>query len=285
MPDSNRQRIAMPRRFAVIDDTATPTFYPSYDIALLAGEQARLQALLSAVDRGEHAGYDAQRRHARVWFGARVQAWLQAGMPARPPLPPEPEVEAIEPRILARNGVALARYVAAGPGGETESLYDRLIARYVRAVHGERLAPEGIRSALEPIHGALALRRLWREVEAPRIGAYDGADIPSCGLSEADAVAMLRRYARLYRGLGPPPGDLFDAAAARAKWRRFCRRAVLLPRMRPDALFDTARDLWRLADIRHGLDLGDDSLVLRRRLLHLAQWRLTTDRRLPADPG
>ncbi|WP_353252135.1 hypothetical protein [Salinisphaera sp. PC39] len=274
MGDRSRHSIGGVRRFAVIDDIPA-AFYPSYDIALLAGEQVRLQSLLAEVDRGDRPDFRAQCRHARVWFGARVQRWLESGMPVPAGMPAEPDLEAIEPRILRRNGVALARYVAAGvDGGDDEPFYDALIARYLRAVHGRPVARPGVRATLEPLHESLALRRLWAGVPSPRVSVYENADPGWRGLDRAGAVAILRRYARLYRGPGPVPPSPFEAEAARAKWRRFCRRAILLPGLEPDRLFDIAAILWRDAAIGYDLEVGQDGPRLRHRLLHLAQWHL-----------
>lgn len=278
MPMQSRESLGGVRRFAVIDDAPAAAFYPSYDIALLAGEDLRLRELLATVDAGSHPDFPVQLRQARLWFGACAQAWLERAGPAEAAA--DAELRSVNTRILRRNGPALANYIAVGPDGDGSSFYDRLAARYLHAVYGATVPAAGIRAMLEPVHASLALHRLWRQTARPHIEVYEGADLAWRGIGHDDAVAMVRRFARLYRSPGRRVEHSLETPVARAKWQRLCRRAVLLPGLSADGLFDTACELWRAADLEFGLAPGNDGRLLRQRFLHLAQWREASRRSL-----
>lgn len=260
-------------------DGAVSGPYPSYDIALLAARQSEAESLMQSLADDPPSGYAEYRQHARAWFGSRVRAWLQAGMPDRGRLPDDTALAAIEPRILARNGTAVAVYLASSPRTPPQPLYDRIAARYLWAAHNMRVPPAAVRQVLEPLHESYALRRLWQNRRCSRVVATANPGQPArrcLGLQADEAVRRLRLHALLYRGLGRHWLLRLEGGEDYAKWLRFCRRSVLLPGMSAAALYRQARTLVSAAAIDHGIDAGEESLTLRQTLLHLAQWRLAT---------
>ncbi|MEQ8799870.1 MAG: hypothetical protein RJQ08_13345 [Salinisphaeraceae bacterium] len=274
---SARPDAAQPGGFVVVGPASGShaTACPSFDTAAVMAALADLDWLQARPSPAHRSAYARRLRHARRWFGGRVAAWLRAGMPSSHALPDAPGLADIEPRILARNGPAIETYLADGPDGVPNPLYDRLTARFALASEGVRLAPATVRSALEPLHRSLAWRLLVREFGCHRV---ERAMRPVAGLEIRAAADGLARYAGLYRGFDRRWLIMGRDGRTRAKWSRLCRRAVLLPGVGVSDSLQAARNLLRRAAIPHGLDTGEQSRQLRLVLLHLAQWVLVTER-------
>lgn len=272
-----RPNAVQPGGFVVVGPASDPNApaCPSFDTASVMAALADLDWLQARPSPAHRAAYARRLTHARRWFGSRVAGWLRAGMPSSRALPEAPELGRIEPRILARNGSAIEAYLAAGPDGAPNPLYDRLTARFALASEGVRLAPATVRAALEPLHRSLAWRLLVREFGCHRVTRVAA---PVAGLEIGAAADGLARYAGLYRGFDRRWLIMGRDGRTRAKWSRLCRRAVLLPGVGASDSLQAARNLLRRADIPHGLDTGEQSRQLRLVLLHLAQWVLVTER-------
>lgn len=268
---------AQPGGFVVVGPASGHhvTACPSFDTAAVMAALADLDWLQTRHNPAHRAAYARRLRHARRWFGGRVAAWLQAGMPSPRVLPDAPELTGIDPRILARNGPAIEVYLAGGPDSAPNPFYDRLAARFALASEGVRLAPATVRAALEPLHRSLAWRLLVREFGCHRV---ERATAPAAGLEIRTAADSLAHYAGMYRGFDRRWLTMGRDGRTQAKWSRLCRRAVLLPGVGVSDSLQAARNLLRRANIAHGLDTGEQSRQLRLVLLHLAQWVLVTER-------
>lgn len=264
-----------PNGFSVVDARGRLVDgpFPSFDIASIVAQQTDLAHVNAWVAAGSSV-YRDYLAHARRWFGGRVAGWLVAGMPAGIEMPPAPDLATVNPRILARNGDAIAAYLGDGPEAPACSFYDRIVARYARAAHGAVLAPATVRVALEPIHASLALRQMCRDYQQHRVVAAESGPILS--ITREEAGRRLKDAACLYRGLDRNWLFLFDDPGVWGRWARYCRRSVLLPGVTAVSAYWAARDLLRSADIHHGIDAGEPSRALRHVLLHLAQWRLVS---------
>lgn len=291
-PSSRRPASGPSKRFFyVAAANGTPSGpYPSFDIARAVAEHHTFCAVQAAAAGDLAPAFGHRLDHARTYFGCLVARWLETGMPSRRPMPPAADIEAIEPRILARNGVALTRYLGQTGGFGVLPLYDRLARRYLWAVHGVESAWAGsdVRVFMEPVHHSQALRQLAQSgagrdarrhfqvvcaTTPPR-----GASVETLWITRAQAVAMLRRHASFYRGFNHELPRRNFTPAVRGKWDRFCAGAVILPGVERHELFDFAAGLLAQAAIEHGVDGGDNGVALRWMLLHLAQWCLASER-------
>ena len=282
------------RRFYVAssaNELAGP--YPSYDIARVMAEHMTFCAVeAAAADIGAEA-FARRLSHARAYFGSQLRHWLEAGMPSRRSMPEAADIEAIEPRILARNGAALAAYFGQGPGGALRSLYERLARRYLWAVHGveSRTVGSDVRIFMEPFHRSQALRQLAQSAAEHEADHHiqvvcepeTGGDSPhqaTARMTWPEAAAVLRRHARFYRGFDRDLAQYNFTPWVRGKWDRFCAGAVILSGVARDELFDAGLALTERAAIDHGIDRGDNGVALRWMLVHLTQWCLASERGL-----
>lgn len=294
-PPYRRERVtsSAKRRFFVASSSAQRLGpYPSYDIARVMAEHLTFKAVEVAAADALATAFAERLRHARSYFGLQVQRWLEAGMPSRRVMPQAPEVDAIEPRMLARNGVALARYLGEGPGSDTHAFYDRLARRYLRAVHGFDIgtAMGDVRAFMEPFHASLAVRQLAHSAgsrdDGRRFQAVHETQRPAArmeamaGLSRAEAAHVLRSHARFYLGFNVDLVRNNFTPPVRGKWDRFTAGAVILHGLERRELFAVSRGLLQRAAINHGIDGADNGVALRWMLLHLAQWCLASERGL-----
>lgn len=292
VPPHHLEPLAPPptRRFFVASSSAQRFGpYPSYDIARVMAEHLTFLAVESAAS-GDLADAFAERvRHARAYFGSQVRRWLEAGMPSRRVMPRAPDVAAVEPRILERNGAALARYVSDHRGAAKHPFYEHLAQRYLWAVHGvDPSIPGGdVRAFMEPFHHSLALRQLvqsavgradGRRFEAVR--ETEAIDVAVAGMTRAEAAQMLCTHARFYRGFNVELVHHNFTPSVRGKWDRFSAGAVILRGVERSELFNVGQALVQRANIGHGVDGADNGVALRWMLLHLAQWCLASERGL-----
>lgn len=244
---------------------------PGFDIAQLVARQADLACVQTRIAEDAPA-YRERLLHARRWFGGCVANWLAAGMPARSALPVSPQLAAVDPRMLARNGAAITAYLEQGPTVPAQPFYDQIVARYARARHGAGLSPVTARVALEPIHASLATRQMCGDNRQHRVVAAEPG--PMRPVDQSEAAARLRAAAGLFRGLGR--NWLYVPDTAWGRWTRYCRRSVMLDGVTAGSALSAARELALAADVQHGIDHEDSSRALRHALLHLAQWWLVS---------
>lgn len=262
--------------------------YPSSDIAMVIAEHLTFVAVERGIS-GFLADVFAERLvHARHYFGSRIGRWMEHDMPSRERLPSDPELALIDPRILARNGHALAQYLAAGPGAVCNPLYDHLIRRYLHTICGfdPGAGPDDVRELLEPLHYGVAVRQLVRRCAQGESGfrryqvtqSGDGHSHPR--LDRDQGARMLREQARYYWGFDASLAGNNFTPRVRGKWERFCSGAVILPGIDRHELFAAGRDMLDAAAIAHGVDATDNGIALRWMLLHLSQWYLASARGL-----
>lgn len=267
--------------------------YPSYDIARVMAEHMTFCAVEAAVADDGVEVFSRRLSHARAYFGSELRHWLEAGMPSRRAMPPAPDIQAIEPRILVRNGAALAAYFSRSPAGALRSLYERLARRYLWAVQGveSRTVGSDVRTFMEPFHRSQALRQLAQSAAEHQADHHiqvagdsgpsgDAAHGATVRMTWSEAGALLRRHARFYRGFDQDLARYNFTPWVRGKWDRFCAGAVILDGVARHELFDAGRALLERAAIDHGIDGGDNGVALRWMLVHLTQWCLASERGL-----